>query len=62
MALHLALDLAKKKSFDLVLLDIMMPEMDGYEVCNIIKQDPLICDIPIIFITAKTDSESIIKG
>jgi|WetSurMetagenome_2_1015567.scaffolds.fasta_scaffold00558_10 phosphoserine phosphatase RsbU/P len=57
-----ALGWLEKKSFDLVLLDIMMPEMDGYEVCNIIKQDPLICDIPIIFITAKTDSESIIKG
>ena len=52
----------EKKKFDLILLDIMMPDMDGYEVCSIIKNNPVICDIPIIFITAKTDSESIIKG
>jgi phosphoserine phosphatase RsbU/P len=57
-----ALGWLEKKSFDLVLLDIMMPGMDGFEVCTIIKKNPLICDIPIIFITAKTDSESIIKG
>ena len=36
--------------------------MDGYEVCSIIKKNPAISEIPIIFITAKTDSESIIKG
>ena len=57
-----ALGWLEKKSFDLILLDIMMPGMDGYEVCTIIKMNPLICDIPVIFITAKTDSESIIKG
>ncbi|MFN8242206.1 MAG: response regulator [Bacteroidales bacterium] len=51
-----------KKDFDLVLLDIMMPEMDGYEVCTIIKSDPYRKDLPVIFITAKTDHESIIKG
>lgn len=57
-----ALGWLEKKSFDLVLLDIMMPGMDGFEVCTIIKKNPLTCDIPIIFITAKTDSESIING
>ncbi len=51
-----------KKKFDLILLDIMMPGMDGYEVCSVIKKNPLISDIPVIFITAKTDSESIVKG
>jgi phosphoserine phosphatase RsbU/P len=51
-----------KKSFDLILLDIMMPGMDGFEVCSIIKNNPSISEIPIIFITAKTESESIIKG
>ena len=50
------------KDFDLILLDIMMPDMDGYEVCAEIKKNPATADIPIIFITAKTDSESIIKG
>ncbi len=40
---------------DLILLDIMMPGMDGYEVCRRIKQDPSSWDIPIIFVTAKGD-------
>jgi len=57
-----ALNWLDKKKFDLILLDIMMPDMDGYKVCSIIKKNPAISDIPIIFITAKTDSESIIKG
>jgi DNA-binding response OmpR family regulator len=57
-----ALKWLDKKKFDLILLDIMMPGMDGYEVCSIIKKIPEISEIPIIFITAKTDSESIVKG
>ncbi len=40
---------------DLILLDIMMPEMDGYEVCRRIKQDPTSWDIPIIFVSAKDE-------
>ncbi|HUX58346.1 MAG TPA: response regulator [Bacteroidales bacterium] len=57
-----ALNWLDKKKFDLILLDIMMPGLDGYEVCSLIKKNPAISEIPIIFITAKTDSESIIKG
>jgi phosphoserine phosphatase RsbU/P len=57
-----ALNWLAKKKFDLILLDIMMPGMDGYEVCSLIKKNHAISEIPIIFITAKTDSESIIKG
>jgi len=57
-----AVDWVRKKSFNLVLLDIMMPEMDGYEVCRIIKNDKELKDLPVIFITAKTDTESIIKS
>jgi diguanylate cyclase (GGDEF)-like protein len=47
---------------DLILLDIMMPEMDGYEVCEKLKRDPNTKNIPIIFITAKTDEDSIEKA
>ncbi len=56
--------LAKVKSdkFDLILLDVMMPEIDGFEVCRQVKNDPATQDIPIIFLTARTDTESIIKG
>lgn len=45
--------------FDFILLDIMMPEMNGFETCQHIKSNPSTKDIPIIFITAKTDGESI---
>jgi len=57
-----ALDWIKRTEFDLVLLDIMMPGMDGFEVCRIIKSDPVKQKIPIIFLTAKVDTESIVTG
>jgi len=50
------------ENFDLILLDIMMPEMDGFEVCEKIKSNPKNSDLPIIFLTAKTDIESIKKA
>jgi putative two-component system response regulator len=43
---------------DLILLDIMMPEMDGYEVCRRLKANPATHDIPVIFLTAKTDADA----
>jgi len=54
-----ALKHIKREKFDLILLDIMMPEMDGLEVCQKIKADPISKDTPVIFLTAKTDVESI---
>lgn len=51
-----------KKVPDLVLLDIMMPEIDGYEVCKRLKADPTTADLPVIFLTAKTAVEDEIKG
>ncbi|MCJ1888374.1 two-component system response regulator [Pseudomonas sp. LA21] len=43
---------------DLILLDIMMPDMDGYEVCRRLKADPALQRIPVIFLTARTDAEA----
>lgn len=47
-----ALRICRKKQPDLILLDIMMPGMDGYEVCSQLKADPLTAGIPIIFLSA----------
>ena len=47
---------------DLVLLDVMMPEMDGYEVCTRLKADPETRDIPVIFLTGQTEIEDETRG
>lgn len=52
-----AIELAQTRAPDLILLDAVMPEMDGYTVCSTLKHDPLTADIPIIFITALTDAQ-----
>ncbi len=57
-----ALELARKELPDLVFLDIMMPEMDGFEVCQKLKADPETAEIPIIFLTSKTDTDGIVHG
>ena len=57
-----ALEILDEEQIDLILLDIMMPDMNGYEVCEILKANPKTKDIPIIFITAKTDENSIEKA
>jgi putative two-component system response regulator len=48
--------------FDLVLLDVMMPEVDGFTVCRKIKEDPRLKEIPVIFLTAKGGGEALAEG
>ncbi len=57
-----ALRLLSENQFDLILLDIMMPGLNGFEVCEAIKQNPQTAEIPIIFLTARSEIDSIIKG
>ncbi|HEY8462650.1 MAG TPA: diguanylate cyclase [Bacillota bacterium] len=57
-----ALELVTIEKPDLILLDVKMPEMDGYEVCRILKADSLTRDIPVIFITVQSDVDDVIKG
>lgn len=57
-----ALEFVKRKIPDLILLDIMMPGMDGFEVCKKLKEDPFTQEIPIIFLTALSETESVVKG
>jgi diguanylate cyclase (GGDEF)-like protein len=54
-----ALQIVNEEEIDLILLDIMMPEMDGYEVCKKLKENPKTKKIPIIFITAITDESNL---
>ncbi len=57
-----AIEHAKREHFDLILLDVMMPVLDGFEVCKKLKEDTETAKIPVIFLTAKTDEASIAKG
>lgn len=57
-----AIETAKLTKPDLVLMDIMMPGIDGYKTCELFKSDEELNDIPIIFLSAKSDIEDVVKG
>jgi diguanylate cyclase (GGDEF)-like protein/PAS domain S-box-containing protein len=57
-----ALNIAAIESIDLVLMDVMMPGMDGFETCRRLKAEPRNCDVPVIFMTALHDAEYKLKG
>jgi two-component system, sensor histidine kinase and response regulator len=57
-----ALERAQSRPPDLILLDLMMPDMDGLEVCRRLKADPLTQQIPVIFLTASNEMEHLVKG
>jgi diguanylate cyclase (GGDEF)-like protein len=57
-----ALTQAEETDFDLILLDVMMPKMDGFEVCTALKNMPQYKDVPVIFLTARGEKDQILHG
>ena len=57
-----ALSIAQRMLPDIILLDAIMPNMDGFEVCRRLKQDPELKYIPVIFMTGMSDTENVVKG
>lgn len=57
-----ALTITQNMRPDIILLDAIMPHMDGFETCKRLKQNPQLADVPIIFMTGLSDSEHIVKG
>lgn len=57
-----AINIAMEKIPDLIMFDVMMPEIDGFSVCKTLKQNQKTKDIPVIFITAKSEIEDVLHG
>jgi signal transduction histidine kinase len=59
---EMALKQVESRLPDLILLDVIMPKIDGFETCKKLKENPATCDIPVIFMTANSDKNSKLKG
>ena len=57
-----ALNVIEKVLPNLILMDILMPNLDGFEACKRLKENPKTTNIPIIFLTVKIETDDIIKG
>ncbi|MBN3039113.1 MAG: response regulator [Candidatus Omnitrophica bacterium] len=58
----MALDIAHKEKPDLIILDLMLPQMDGYKVCGLLKRDTNYIDVPIILFSARAQEEDVKLG
>ncbi|MCS6872636.1 MAG: response regulator [Anaerolineae bacterium] len=59
---HQALTILEREAPNLIILDIMMPAIDGIELCRVIRQMPRFAETPILMLSARSDSDSIIRG
>lgn len=59
---HEALALTQRESFDLILLDVLMPDLDGYAVCRELRADPRLASVPIVMLTARTEQSDLVTG
>ena len=57
-----ALKVASRAAPELILLDILMPDLDGLEICRRLKQDPMTRDVPVIFLTARSELAGVVEG
>jgi len=57
-----ALEQARAHTPDLILMDVMMPQLNGFETCRRIREDPMMAEVPVLFITALSDQESRLRG
>lgn len=57
-----AVSIARKMQPDIILLDAVMPNLDGFATCRILKREPDLADVPVIFMTGLTDTDDIVKG
>ncbi|MDA8142073.1 MAG: response regulator [Desulfobacteraceae bacterium] len=55
-------EIMRQENIDLILLDVMLPGINGYEVCRKLKAEPRTQDIPVIFLTVKTEKDEIVRG